>query len=67
MAVPPIFLSIKETLSGNKVINSLQELKRDNWLAIKAYIYIIFIYFIRTGLFSQVILSLMSQEPFLLH
>ena len=53
ITVLPISLSIKETLSGNKVISSLQELRKDDWLAIKAYIYIIFIYFIRTELFNQ--------------
>ena len=52
MAVPPIFLLMKETLSSNKVISSLQELKKDDWLAIKAYIYIISIYLIKTGLFN---------------
>ena len=52
MAVLPISLLMKETLSGNKVISLLQELKKDNWLAIKAYIYIASIYFIKTGLFN---------------
>ena len=52
MAVPPISLLIKKTLSGDKVINSLQELRKDDWLAIKAYIYIISIYLTKTGLFD---------------
>ena len=52
MAVPPMFLSIKKTLSGNKVINSLQELRKDDWWAIKAYIYITYIYLIRIKLFN---------------
>ena len=52
IAAPPISLSIKKTLSGNKIINSLQELRKDNWWAIKAYIYIISIYLIKTKLFN---------------
>ena len=36
-------LLIKETLSGNKVISSLQELRKDDWLAIKAYIYRVYL------------------------
>jgi len=52
MAVLPTSLLIKKTLSGNKVISSLQELRKDNWLAIKAYIYTASIYLIRTGLFD---------------
>jgi hypothetical protein len=38
-----MFLLIKETLSDNKVIILLQELKKDNWLVIKAYIYILYL------------------------
>jgi len=40
MAVPPTSILIKKTLSSNRVISSLQELRKDDWLAIKAYIYI---------------------------
>ena len=60
MAVPPIFLLMKETLSSNKVISSLQKLKKDDWLAIKAYIYIASIYFIKTELFNQAVSSLIN-------
>ena len=52
MAVWPISLSIKKTLSADKVISLLQELKKDNWWAIKAYIYITSIYLIRIKLFN---------------
>ena len=52
MAIPPMSILIKKTLSGNRVISSLQELRKDDWLAIKAYIYIASIYLIRTGLFN---------------
>ena len=52
IAVPPMSLLIKETLSGNKVISLLQKLRKDDWLAIKAYIYIASIYLIRTELFN---------------
>jgi hypothetical protein len=52
MAVLPMFLLIKETLSGDKVISLLQKFRKDDWLAIKAYIYIISIYLIKTGLFD---------------
>ena len=67
MAVLPISLSIKKTLSGNREINLLQKLKKDNWWAIKAYIYTASIYYTRTGLFNQAVLPLISQEPSLLH
>jgi hypothetical protein len=60
MAVPLISLLIKETLSDNRVISSLQELRKDDWLAIKAYIYITSIYLIRTELFDQVALLLIN-------
>jgi hypothetical protein len=53
IAVPPTSLLIKETLSDNRVISLLQKLKKDNWLAIKAYIYIASIYFTRIELFNQ--------------
>jgi hypothetical protein len=52
MAVPPTSLLMKKTLSGNKVISLLQKLKKDNWWAIKAYIYITYIYLIRIELFD---------------
>jgi hypothetical protein len=52
IAVPPTSLLIKKTLSGNKVINSLQELRKDDWWAIKAYIYITYIYLTRIKLFD---------------
>ena len=67
MAVLLMSLLMKETLSGNKVISLLQKLKKDDWLAIKAYIYITSIYLIKTGLFNQAILPLINQEPFLLY
>ena len=60
-------LLIKETLSGDKVISLLQKLRKDDWLAIKAYIYITSIYLTRIGLFDQAVLPLTNQEPFLLH
>jgi len=52
MAVPPTSILMKKTLSGNGVISSLQELRKDDWLATKAYIYIASIYLIRIGLFD---------------
>jgi len=52
MAVPPTSLLIKKTLSGNKVISLLQELRKDDWLVIKAYIYTASIYLIRIRLFD---------------
>jgi hypothetical protein len=52
IAVLSMSLLIKETLSDNRVINSLQELRKDDWLAIKAYIYIASIYLIRIELFN---------------
>ena len=67
IAVPPTSLLIIKTLSSNKVISLLQEFRKDNWLATKAYIYIAFIYLIRIELFDQVISLLINQEPFLLH
>ena len=60
MAVPLISLLMKKTLSGNREINLLQELKKDNWWAIKAYIYTAFIYYIRIGSFNQAVLLLIS-------
>ena len=51
MAVRPISLLIKKTLGADRVINSLQELKKDDWWAIKAYIYITSIYLIKIKLF----------------
>jgi hypothetical protein len=67
MAVLPMSLLIKETLSNNRVISLLQKLKKDNWLPIKAYIYIASIYLIRIELFNQVVSPLINQEPFSLH
>ena len=55
-----MFSSIKETLSGDEVISLLQELRKDDWLAMKAYIYIASIYFTRTELFDQVASLLMN-------
>jgi len=52
MAVPPTSILIKKTLSSSGVISLLQELRKDNWLAIKVYIYIASIYLIRIGLFD---------------
>ena len=52
MAVPPTSLLIKETLNSDEVISSLQRLKKDDWLAIKAYIYIMSIYLTRIKLFN---------------
>ena len=52
MAAPPMSILIKKTLNGNEVISLLQELRKDNWLAIKAYIYIASIYLIKIGLFD---------------
>ena len=60
MAVPPMSLLIKKTLSGNEVINLLQELRKDNLWTIKAYIYTTSIYYIRIGLFNQAALPLIS-------
>ena len=64
-----LFMSslMKKTLSGNGVISSLQELRKDNWLATKAYIYITSIYLTRTRSFDQVMSPLINQEPFSLH
>ena len=66
IAVPPISLLIKKTLSTDGVISLLQELKKDDQWATKAYIYITFIYFIKIRLFNQVVLPLINQESFLL-
>ena len=52
MAVLPTSILIKKTLSGNRVISSLQGLRKDDWLAIKVYTYIASIYLIRTGSFN---------------
>ena len=52
MAVLLMSILIKKTLSGNRVISLLQELRKDDWLAIKVYIYIASIYLIRIGLFN---------------
>ncbi len=52
MAVPLMSTLMKKTLSGNGVISSLQGLRKDNWLAMKVYIYIAFIYLIRIGSFN---------------
>ena len=60
MATPPMFSLMKKTLSGNKVISLLQELRKDDWWAIKAYIYITYIYLTRIKLFDQVVLLLMN-------
>jgi|SRR6266567_1721445 len=67
MAAPPTSSLMKKTLSGNGVISSLQELRKDNWLTTKVYIYIASIYLTRTGLFNQVASPLTNQEPFSLH
>ena len=52
MAALPTSILIKKTLSGNRVISPLQELRKDDLLATKAYIYIASIYLIRIGSFN---------------
>jgi len=60
IAIPFTSSLIKKTFNGNKVINSLQEFKKDDWLATKAYTYIAFTYLTRTKSFNQATLPLIN-------